>query len=690
MAVYSYKAQRVSGPVRAALVLLVLGALGGAAALLRASGALWRVYQWGYVALAYPYAYLRDLISRLRRGLPSGHLQSRGLDWSTWVGRAGARYPRLQGSPYHGLVLVEALVIAAGVAFLAWRVTWFLYTRPRKLTPSGAHGTARWMTRREMKRLAYRGAPLLLGVRGGVSVAMDRGLQVLNTLVIGPIGTGKTTGFILANLLRETGARDLVITDLKMELLAKAYTHLSKHYDVWVVNFLSPDTSMGYNPLACCTSPLLTALWCDGWIANTGTSEKEPFWDTAAREVLMAGIFHLQEVVTRGGGAIGDVTLAHLDDFLTGQPPQAVIAALEQSPSRLARKKAFSFMAALKANDKLLGSVFAEITPRFTIMSDERVQATTSRDEVTLTRLGTREGKPVAVFLALDPDLMEELKPLSAGFFMDLFRVLGDTARQTPGGELRRDVFIYGDEWGNIGFVAGIKKAMNLLRSAGVYGVYVVQMTAQMVETYGELGWTQLKGAYNTKIALSNLVDEDATWFSEAVLGETTEVTQGRNVQRDRFRVLTDRGGASQSETKRALLTPDEVMNLRADELLVKMPQHPPARLTQRRYYADPEVKRRAPARGQYWVPPLGPERPDGPLTPPPPLELPPPAPVEGQAAQPERDHATVASEVADAADALTDNASTADTARGAALVAAGGLVALEDDADPFGPDVER
>ncbi len=216
------------------------------------------------------------------------------------------------------------------------------------------------------------------------------------------------------------------------------------------------------------------------------------------------------------------------------------------------------------------------------------------------------QGKPVAVVLALDPDLLEELRPLTGGFFMDLFRVLGDTARQTPGGELRRDVFIYGDEWGNIGFVAGIKKAMNLLRSAGVYGVYgvyVVQMTAQMVETYGALGWTQLKGAYNTKIALSNLVDEDATWFSEAVLGETTEVTQGRNVQRDRFRVLTDRGGQSQSqsqsETKRALLTPDEVMNLRADELLVKMPQRPPARLTQRRYYADPEVRHRAPARGQ-------------------------------------------------------------------------------------------
>jgi hypothetical protein len=81
-------------------------------------------------------------------------------------------------------------------------------------------------------------------------------------------------------------------------------------------------------------------------------------------------------------------------------------------------------------------------------------------------------------------------------------------------------------------------------------------------------------------------------------------------------------------------------MNLREDELLVKMPQRLPARLTQRRYDADPEVKRHAPARGQYWGEPLGPEHPDGPLTPPPPLELSPRRP-----ARPRRTSAALALE---------------------------------------------
>jgi len=400
---------------------------------------------------------------------------------------------------------------------------------------------------------------------------------------------------------------------LKLELLAKAYKHLAKHYDVWLLNFGSPETSMGYNPLSFCTTPLMTQLWCRSWVKNCGGNEKEPIWDNWTIGVMMPAIYHLQAKDPSGE----TVTLAHLDEFLNGHSAEWAIGKLLTSPSPRARKAARGFLASLQKNDKLLGSVWSEISPKFMILSEPAVQAVTGRDEIKLSRLGSGQGRPVALFLALDPDLLEELRPLTGGFFLDLFRTLGATARATPGGELARDVFIYGDEWGNIGFVPGLKKALNMLRSAGVYGVYVFQMTAQAVETYGELGWTQLKGAFNTTIALSNMVPDDAKWFSESVLGEATEVTQGRNVQRDRFRVLTDRGGQSQSETKRALLTPDEVMNLREDELLVKMPQRPPARLTQRRYYDDPEVKGRAPARGENWIPPLGPEREDGPLEPP-------------------------------------------------------------------------
>jgi len=595
---------RVAGLSRRARVALGASAFTALVWLLGLPQSLWRhLYVW----LAYPPAVLIQAISSPL----TAHVRT--LGWSQWTANIDARYAWLHTRAHGGLggvIAIEVLLPLVLLGMLAWRVGWFMYTRPRKLKPSTAHGSARWMSRAEMRALAYKGAPLLLGTRHGVSIAMDRSVQVLNTLLIGVMGAGKTAGFILANILRETGQRDLVITDLKLELLQKAYTYLSTHYDVWVLNFTSPATTMGYNPLTCCTSPLLTALWTNAWIKNTGANDKEPVWDNWARDVMMPAIFHLQ-----GKDPSGEtVTLAHLDDFLNGHGAEWVMDELLHSPAPLARKAARGFMSNLRKNDKLLGSIWSEISPKFMLLSEPMIQATTSTHDIDLTRLGSGQGRPVALFIALDPELIDELRPLTATFFLDLYRVLGSSARTTPGGRLGRDVMIYADEWGAIGYVPRFTTVINLLRSAGVYGIYAVQATVQLVQTYGEEGFTAIKAACATKIGLSNMVDDDAQWFSESVLGQATEVAQSSSVQRGRFHVTTDRGGASQSETKRALLTPDEVMNIRADELLVKMPQCRPALLTQRRYYNDPEVMERAPAEGESWVSPLGPPRADCPL----------------------------------------------------------------------------
>jgi len=595
---------RAAGLSRRARVVLGATAFTGLAWLLGLPQAAWRhIYVW----LAYPPTALIQAISGPLNG------QTHVVGWGAWTTNIDARYAWLHTAAHGGMGGMIAMEIALPMILcgvLAWRVGWFMYTRPRKLTPSTAHGSARWMTTREMRRLAYTGAPLLLGERAGVSVAMDRALQVLNTLLIGPIGSGKTSGVILANLLRETGQRDLIISDLKLELLGKAYTHLAPHYDLWVLNFGSPETSMGYNPLSCCISPLLTALWCDSWIKNHGENTSDPIWDNWTKLILMATIFHMQDADPSGQ----TVTLAHLDEFLNAHAAEWVIKELAKSPSPLARKRAHGFLQSISKNQKQLGSVWSEIAPKFLLLSEPTIRATTSTHEIHLSRLGSGQGRPVALFLALDPDLIEEMRPLTASFFLDVFRSLGASARTSPGGRLARDVIIYGDEWGNIGFVPRFTTALNMLRSAGVFGIYVVQTTSQLIETYGEQGFIAIKAACNTKIALSNMVDDDATWFSQKVLGETTEIAQGASVQRGRFHVTTDRGGASQSETKRALLTPDEVMNIAEDELLVKLPQRPPARLTQRRYYSDPEVRDRAPTEGTSTIPPLGPPRPDGPL----------------------------------------------------------------------------
>ena len=66
----------------------------------------------------------------------------------------------------------------------------------------------------------------------------------MNTLLIGPPGSGKSSGLIIPNLLREGGTRSLVVTDLKGELRQTCARHLAKTHEVWAVNFLDPGGSL--------------------------------------------------------------------------------------------------------------------------------------------------------------------------------------------------------------------------------------------------------------------------------------------------------------------------------------------------------------------------------------------------------------------------------------------------------------
>jgi len=591
-------------PRRGRLALYALGAL----ALLWLLGLPQAAYRHLYVWLAYPVAWVVDGVQGA--GAPA---------WGVWTRDIDGRYAWLHTPAHGGLgwaILVEVLLPFVPVGAIGWRVGWFLYTRPKPLKPTVAHGSARWMLRAELRALRYTGAPLVLGVCDGFTVALDRSLQVLNTLLIGPPGTGKSAAFFIANLRRERGDRAVVATDLKNELLKKCYAALTRTHEVWVLNFLSPKTSLGYNPLAYCTDPLGTALFCDAWIANTGASEKDPFWNNAAREVLMAGIFHLkaladQDEARTASGRAPEVTLAHLDHFLTGQSPQQVIAALETSPAPLAKKKAMSFMASLKANDKLLGSVYAEITPRFMIMSDPRVQAVTSRNEVDFRRMVDDQQKPVALFVGLDRTLQKQLRPLVSAFFLDMYRTFSGIADESATDALPRDVMIYADEFGNLGAIPEMTIWISTLRSAGVYHLLAAQSTAQVKALYGPEGFETIAASCHTKVGLSNMVKEDCEWFS-AMSGQKTEVTQSSSVQRGRFHVTTDRGGASQSETKANLINPDEVQRLGRTEALALIGELPPVRLAQRRYFDDPDVRE---IEGP--VPPLGPAREGGELRPP-------------------------------------------------------------------------
>jgi type IV secretion system protein VirD4 len=589
-------------------VVLVLGAaltLGGNA--LRAATNAGRrqltaTYHRVWVAAAWPADNLAVLIAQQGPLIPSAtsfrahstQPPAHFVGWQTWTAVPVERRWRLlhgagrQATIVRGLVTAEALLVPLLLGLALARP--LLAGGLGRLRPSSSHGSARLASRRELRRLRPRGhGPLYLGTAQGGTVALPEKLVYQHTLVVGPPGSGKSSGLIIPNLLRERGARSLVIVDPKNELIECTYAAVRRHADPWVINFLDPVTSRAYNPLTLVGDNAVEALnLAECWIANTGKSQSEPFWDNAARLLISAAILHLNTVYQTGGGA----TLTDLAGFLSSQSSKEIIEALRTSPSIKARNTTHGFLKSMELNERLLGSVFTEVAQRFQLLFDEAIQATTSRQEIDFAELADpARPRPVALYLALDPSKATILKPLTACFFMQLFAALLQIAYASPQKVLGRPVMMYLDEFGNMGAIPDMARLMTTVRSARIGCMVAVQDLAQIGANYGRDGKQIIITGCGTKIALAMTSADDAEWFSKQC-GTRTVLTRTAGDSRKRGQALAGQGNRGLSESGRALFTADEITRMHEREMVVLSGNIHPIKVQQQRYYEQRRLRR--------------------------------------------------------------------------------------------------
>jgi type IV secretion system protein VirD4 len=540
---------------------------------------------------------LLTLPGRPKTGLshkPVSTTAGKGLiGWDAWISPSiEARWRQLHAPTPHAaqvrrLVDIELWLVPLLALILLAKPIWTLTARLGRLRPGTGHGTARLADSRELRQLRprRREAGLRLGRVGRQPVALPEAEVYEHVLVCGPPGSGKSSGLIIPNILAERGTRSLVVVDPKSELLSITRGAVERHSEVWVVNFLDPQHSHGYNPLAMVDSYLAAESFAECWVSNTGRSSRDPFWDNAAKQIIVAAVLHL-----RAEHSGPPPTLADLAAFFTKNDAETLTAILGASKSEHARDCAGSFLASMSKNEKLLGSVFSELPPRFSILQDTRVQASTSRHQVQFARLGQRDGRPVALYLALERTMAPLLKPLSACFFVQLFEELIRVADVSAGGVLPRPVLGYADEFGNIGEIPDMARWMSTVRSARIGFLLAVQDLAQLGAIYGKDGRQIIVTDCSTKIALAKTSADDAEWFSRGT-GTATVLAYSAGDNRKRGDQLPRSGSRGVNEIGRPLLTPGEVTRLAEDTMLVLSGNRQPMLVRQRRWYQERRLR---------------------------------------------------------------------------------------------------
>ncbi len=556
------------------------------------------------LAAAYPALRLDEVIATLttesRAGSSAGRaVAAQQTGAKEWFGQPVAARWATYTRPDHARVRLvthsELAVFAVGLLALFLRTIgrglWFLLmllVMRRQGRPSTSHGSARWASAAEVAGMRPRAdcADLVVGRIGRHLVSVHERDQYEHLLLVAPTGAGKTSGVILPNLLAEPGTRSLVITDPKRELLRKSTTAVRARYgqeNVWVLDFLDPTLSRGYNPLAYVTDAATADLFAQTWVRNTGES-KDAFWSNAARTLIGAAALHLI--------ATGEITppLIALVDLLCGTPAESVSAALAESPVPEVRRLARGFLANMAKNERLLGSVFTELPPRFTCLNLPEVRAVTGTNEIAFAQLARQ---PTALYLALDPQHSRTLAPLTACFFLHFFTTLTSIAKGVSSGALPVPVLAYLDEFGTVGHIPDFASRMATVRSAGIGCLLVVQDLAQLTKAYGEEDADTILSNATTKMCLGRVTHDDAEYFSK-LAGTTTVYSANRSASRPLLMPWADRGNRGIGETQRALITPDELRTMR-DEVFIVAGHQYPIRAKQRRYYDDPALARHVP-----------------------------------------------------------------------------------------------
>mgnify|MGYP006244066665 FL=1 len=116
--------------------------------------------------------------------------------------------------------------------------------------------------------------------------ALSRKASFQNVLVLGKVGTGKSTHFAMPNLYHLQNA-SMVVLDTSGEIYAQTAGDLQRRgFDLQVLDLMSLTQGMRYNPLAACKDSLDRHKVCDSIIRAAGLNAGDRFWDAGAIKVL--------------------------------------------------------------------------------------------------------------------------------------------------------------------------------------------------------------------------------------------------------------------------------------------------------------------------------------------------------------------------------------------------------------------
>lgn len=477
------------------------------------------------------------------------------------------------------------LAALALLAVLALALIWGLLRKTRRFTTgsplalplpwrlfrdAGLIPQRTWARPHDLRRLwvpsPVPGRPFL-GWIGRAPARMLAAEPEIQTLLVAPPRSGKSTGFVIPWLLDHTGPALVLSTKLDIHDATVAYrAGLGR---VWVYDPFGPST--------CSFTPLATAHTWEGALRaaaslacaahpDNATAASE-FWDREAA-VLLAPLLH--------AAAIASDTIAtvlHWLDTRDFAPPAAHLDAIGATP-------AASQLTGILARDARNRET--TVMSAASLLRAYRYPRVTRASRDILTPAAFFDGSPNTIYVVAAAHHQRDLQPLILALVTSIYETAIEHSRVH--GPFSPELYLLLDEAANI---APVRDLAPWLSQCGDHGITIStswQSVAQIDERYGKAERDAILAASTAQLFLPPLADPTTTEYIAKLLGDEP-VSQASHARR-----LGSQETLSVSEQRVAGAS--WLRQVQSENALLIYRDLPPAMVRAPRWYKDPRFER--------------------------------------------------------------------------------------------------
>lgn len=534
--------------------------------------------------------------------------------------------PKLEKGIRLNSIITDAQLIFIGPQLLFLGVAKMFSRKPKGI--DDIHGTAHWSDKEEIKNAG------LIG-NSGVYVGGWQDKKTLRYLrhngpehimAFAPTRSGKGVGLVLPTLLSWDGSS--IVLDIKGEnwALTSGWRKTQGHK---VMKFDPTDTtgsSARYNPLSEIRlgSPyaIPDAQNIASMIVDPDGKGLKDYWNKAAFSFLGGTILHClihYRIKENHHATLNDLSLMladkdrdmselfeemlndshdeHLKTLFGDEMDSNSITAIKKFITAAAREM-------LNKADAELSGVVSTAVANMALYRDPVVNWATSGCDFRIADLMNSE-KPVSLYLVIRPSDIDRLRPLVRLVLNIVLRRLTENM-EFEGGEVKASykhrLLLMLDEFTSLGKMEIFERALAFMAGYGIKSYIIVQDLTQLQSAYGKE--ESIMSNCHLRIAYAPNKIETAQVLSK-MTGETTIIQKKTTLSGARSGHM-GRANFSISETKRALLTPDECMRLpgsekdphgkitKAGDMLIFPAGYAPIYGKQILFFLDPEFLKRS------------------------------------------------------------------------------------------------